>query len=1235
MDKELGEYDAVAMLSSIGGLQVWPPNQAHTARLDEAARTACSVSSWGTKKPGSKQLGDLLNGLFPSDGLLGLLEDALTGPFTDNVVTLGGDAIVYPGINADGPYLLKVLFACMSGDDHRLPRFFIKEVAEASVSLLALSHQIALRLGHTRYMGGPNNPGGDIEVPPQQTLEALAAAVTFSGDQLEDLAYEVGFDSGSLAAFEIELGREYPGTDDPDSNPLLLKPLARVRDSLVVVSPCSMMHAVAHFILALASEKGLLGELAEGYRSTLWRFVQGYVRLLSQHPLDLDLPGSTIGFPLEETLYEIDTDKVAYIQLVTDDLSGYDPSTPCSTWDFEDLDKRVAQRAEQITDWLTGEGRGYCSNVLVVTVLGSLGRDIVFPFLGEPEGARVLLTNAQDLEIVTQLRDFGELRLWKFAEADHKLRTKAQTLALGFLDLYAVYKAHQDSFYLSDDVPPTHVMIEAGGGRSLRLKALQKADVHVSPRFGPFDRVLVTRFEKDEAIPIYYPEGGIGRILDRLIEGYAQPVWVECTDKAQHAGGLLWTQHVEIADMLAYWLWQLTPSLRVHLERLGRIPLRVNFSLEDALSWTKGTVLTGEILETVPSARTRTAERVVHVEIPRDFQRLLHCPDNRAERGLMWDVMRSFGQMVADSDLDNTLTEEECWRILDIHSPLGPKKRLVGANPNLRIALNPAHAPFFRRLESHDIEEHLDDLALSLPTTRPVGELNDPTIATSVCNELVDLFLNRIKESVRRFSWRSLLKELVSQHEAYWHLKAYEQITTPTNIACYGDVQSHVERLAKDLTQAEETAVALRVLIEIVTAEPPDGNELLSTANFDKLIAMAFHLVNWAMLSDHIHLGIMDYRLSILPSGRIGVAPIDAVEVWRPFTASKTYEQVEAEIRDFAKRFQSEGSVEPDPQLIALLDKAFLAEFGMTWSAIVQFCQSLTVLGFELGSASPSLPYSKLEADIRTRLGWQEDEFRSALELFCLRPRPVWEEAPPGFDAKEDIWPWRNNRRLSYLRRPLIVGPEPSDDPLVFWGPRHVDEALRNLFGLVYSGRYKLQPDSAKEMSDLISDFQEKAGKAYVREVKDWLDSNTGYKPYPEVPIKPGKPLHSDEDLGDVDLLCIDARMKKILAIECKNINFGRNPREIANELERFVGKKGSTDQSWVAKHQNRDEWLRSHLDVIRRVYGLEAGAWHIESVFLVSQEISATYLTDMPLPFLSFPRLMREGLSAFERILR
>ncbi len=143
---------------------------------------------------------------------------------------------------------------------------------------------------------------------------------------------------------------------------------------------------------------------------------------------------------------------------------------------------------------------------------------------------------------------------------------------------------------------------------------------------------------------------------------------------------------------------------------------------------------------------------------------------------------------------------------------------------------------------------------------------------------------------------------------------------------------------------------------------------------------------------------------------------------------------------------------------------------------------------------------------MKEKLGWSDAEIDKAINLFSLTPREKWEKAPYGF-ANEDIWPWRYNRRLSYLRRPLIIGPEPKGNPIVFWGPRHAEDAGKNLLALVESGRYKLHEGSSEEMKILIGRIKNEAGKEFMTEVKKWFEENTDWFVDSEVPIKPGKAL--------------------------------------------------------------------------------------------------------------------------------
>lgn len=70
---------------------------------------------------------------------------------------------------------------------------------------------------------------------------------------------------------------------------------------------------------------------------------------------------------------------------------------------------------------------------------------------------------------------------------------------------------------------------------------------------------------------------------------------------------------------------------------------------------------------------------------------------------------------------------------------------------------------------------------------------------------------------------------------------------------------------------------------------------------------------------------------------------------------------------------------------------------------------------------------------MRQELGWTNAKVEHAQQQLTLRPRSdfVGVEAPFG---KEDVYPWRFNRALSYLRRPLVLRVNADAEQLV-WEP--------------------------------------------------------------------------------------------------------------------------------------------------------------------------------------------------------
>ena len=1225
---EFANYNQLELIATLAGLQVYPGNHSHAIRLEVASRVACSIKNGGTRRVDPDQLQNTLNKYLPTNGSIGMAEDPPENLFTENVVFYGGNYIVYPGITEGGSFILHTLFDSIVHQGEDFPKKFTAIVSATSLSLLALSNKVARRMSHSRYMDSPDTWRENVEVPVRSQTSKLCSAVKFTKQEIDTLLQPMGLNSTFLTPFITQAGDRRLMEERLTRNPLFMRPLVKVDNKIILALPGSIAGALRHFIWVTSQRYGLRQALAKKFRETLWMDVQEDLRLMLFKRVDLDLPAWEQNLPIEEGIFRIDTDKLAYVQLVVDDASDYTEDEPYGTWQLDGLSEKIGARHEAIAQWLTGGNRPYCRDVFIITVLGMIGRSIFFGIKKQPDNSRILLISDGDLETITQLRDCDNLALWKYAGAKERLLDSTHTPVFSTLDIYASYLDHHHSFYYSDKKQPNYIWIVPGYGRSLRIKTARMWDIHAALRGNPPHYVTVCRRYEDESIPIYFPEGAIGRSFEQLVEGYTQPIWVVPEDKPKEIPNELWKTYFEITEMFTYWLWQLTPSLRPHLEPLGSPPIHILFRLEGPGSWGDLAKIKIDKSDSLPKFRIRIDERTIVFTIPNSIQPYLQRADNEGERLILEGLMQSFSDMLDSTGHHHGLDKVERRRVLDTYAPLGPKKKFFIINTERNASLDPQYLPGLRKLQEHDIEEQLDGLIGELgKEVPPIGGVTDKEERTKLCENIVDVYLGRLRSILSKFAWQPLLEQLVGHNEAIWHHRAFTRLTIPTTIECFTDLRSKVESLAEELRDIEATALTTRTLVEIVAAEPPKGRQELSLDELDRLLATTYHLINWAMMSDHIHLGISDHKLSILGSGRVGIERESIEGIWDPFLRSKTLEKVESAIVGFQSQFEWEDGSKNVGLDLTEYETAFEAEFGLTMTQIVEFHRCLTLLGFGQKTAAPHLRLSEFKNRLKEVLGWSSTEIDSATKLFSLVPRERWEKAPDGFDAKEDIWPWRYNRRLSYIRRPIIIGPEPKDDPIVFWGPRHVEETSKQLLALVARGRYKLCEHSSEEMKTLIGRIRDEAGKAFINKVEKWFDENTDWQVESAVPIKPGEALNSQNDLGDIDILAIDKINQIIFSIECKNVNYGRNPREIANEIERLIGDKEGRD-SWIEKSLKRDEWLKNNIRILSSVYNLQSESFEVCSFFLTAEEIPATYVRDMPLPFISFTRLRRKGLN-------
>ena len=98
---------------------------------------------------------------------------------------------------------------------------------------------------------------------------------------------------------------------------------------------------------------------------------------------------------------------------------------------------------------------------------------------------------------------------------------------------------------------------------------------------------------------------------------------------------------------------------------------------------------------------------------------------------------------------------------------------------------------------------------------------------------------------------------------------------------------------------------------------------------------------------------------------------------------------------------------------------------------------------------------------------------------------------PPEPFRKEDVYPWRFNRELSFTRRPIII----RGDEMI-WGNRQLDHMIRFTLGLINNG--KLKAHSSK-MDSLVGRISDERGAEFNDFIYKILVNFNVFEVYPNI----------------------------------------------------------------------------------------------------------------------------------------
>jgi transposase InsO family protein len=1019
--RELADHDALDVACACAALQLLPANASHLDRLSALAATSLSVgASTRTQADPDALARWLITGANLHEGPPW---DPYEGPFAEPINFYGGGYLIQTGGNAEAVFNLRTLIGAVFLERQRLGNTALQtRLLRLTTAVLTLAtHTCAA--GHVQRWVSAES-AESVLIPSQAAMRFLRAGVCFTRDELVAITHD---EPDALDPITCNLAG--PPTLNVNGTQFNARPLLRRGDLYLLVEPGVLAVALRHAIITLLLESGLRDELVERHaRASMGAAVATSKRM--GWSVQEEYPAEEA--PIVSLLGGFDTDKAFDIAILYEDFEGYRASHLETTWDLRRWETPLVAHLRAVEEQLSYGAGERPNDILHVIIAAGCGRPHVLGIRDDTVLGPQLVASLENFHQVG-MATFDPLKLWKFASAGERVRDATRVFAFSMLDEYAAWN-ESESYYFGDDGRPNFVSFDPSYGRAHREKVARDTDVHgvVSPK-GHWTEAV--RLHEAPHIPIYGVLNDLGGEALMLVEGASLPIWIKAADVVEGAR----RAYFDLVDCVSYWLWQATPSLP-DLSTTSSPRLVVEVALSDPDAW--AAALPVNASGAVAEAEQR-GDGVLRITVLTAMLSTLDRADNTAERELLRVVLGGMDSMLEEPF---RLGPETIDYAVDRNAPLGAKKKITLLRADDEIAVIGDRLPRYRRISRADTEQALDEAGEHLDL--PVGDIPSPA-KNNALKEVVAFHYLQIKHEVSNLSPNGLLERLVGMHEATLHYEATQRRTLGARVAAFGGTQL-IDDMRRSLPDATQTSVALRFLIEYVTAQPPNGARPFSLASYDRLVAIVGQIASRGMTSDIVHFGIDEPDLSYLVSGRLGLADTGRFQKGQQ---SFLDAMLPAHARALAENYDAPWRAKPEtePPAIAEIDEAATAEWGFSVTELLTVFSALSGLAQERGGVAVSMPLTELRGELSRELGWTGERTSDALALLSLEPRLDFTKPPVGF-LGYDLWPWRFNRRLSYMRRPVLLRPGSQEDEAV-WGMRQPEQAGRFLVDLITSER--------------------------------------------------------------------------------------------------------------------------------------------------------------------------------------
>lgn len=628
--------------------------------------------------------------------------------FTNTLVYGAGNNIVFPGIITDGVSLNQHLLETISYSKDNLPLEFTQKVWDGVRFILYIHHQIACEMGYSSRMYIENNED-EIYIPSISKLIKYKELFVFDKAKLLHIYEDLGIKEDIISHFSCEPRDSKLDNSNPDDNILLRKPFIHLDDEYILAMPTAELVCINEYIINLSLEYNCFDVLIKAYNS----IIGGEIHLaFAQMNWDsfryeiLESHKKSDYFYYSSKTYQFDTDKIAYVSLVTGSYHEH------GEFDTKTFNNDISTIAKSEIDKIKNDHPDY--KVFWVYVTSSI-RNItggVF-YINETLNSsdESIILNFSHLRLMTVLWDFDKLSLWKYANYSRKNESHKRFMPMNtHLARYDWYERHERSFVDKErEISLMFIGFDVEGNlkrKGANMIDKQGVEYPISPTKTGFD--ICER--KDKNIPLYISASSLYGLYRICLLKYSSPIWFQADLSKYHKA------HI-IIEALAYWSHELEPLLSGFIEQFNHKPIVFNVHAtvsDDMLGKTEAEVDFDKLVR----YSIDTESRFINIQLSDDFTVLFLATHNGGERYLMRCFIGIFNELASSLDL-RTLDESDITDNIETNMPHGRKKMiLIGTTENIGITASKIDTDEPRYIPLDNItqiaESHIKDLGLLL-----------------------------------------------------------------------------------------------------------------------------------------------------------------------------------------------------------------------------------------------------------------------------------------------------------------------------------------------------------------------------------------------------------------------------------------------------------------------------------------------------------------------------------------